>query len=166
MLEKKIQELTPEAFAKYGSYVQLINPVDAICGGTGHPVAFYRDMMPVPVPGPSLPSFSVCRVEKREEIIIGGEYHSYASEANIPLDADCILYFAVAGKGPCPAESMEVFRIPKGTLVVCRPGVWHRAPFVYDTDVVNVMVFLPERTYANDSFVDDFEDARKIKILR
>jgi ureidoglycolate lyase len=166
MLEIKVQELTKENFEKYGSFCNLINPVDAICGGTGHPVAFYRDMMPVHVPGPSLPSFSICRVEEREMIIKVGEYHSYATEANIPLEADCITYVAVAGKGPCPVEKWEAFRVPKGTLVTYRPGVWHCAPFPYDTDVVNVVVFLPERTYANDCVFDHFEEDRWVKIVK
>lgn len=164
MVEIKVQELSREAFDKYGSYVNLINPVNAVCGGTGHPVAFYRDMLQVPNPSASLPSFSTCRVEKREMIVAGAEYHGFAYEANIPLDADMLLWVVVSGNGPCPTEKMECFRIPKGTLVTCHPGVWHGAPFVFDTDVMNTLVVLPEHTYSNDSAREQFDDARKVKV--
>ena len=48
---------------------------------------------------------------------------------------------------------MQVFRVPMGTMVVLRPGVWHHAPFTVDDDPANVLIVLPERTYANDCLV-------------
>jgi ureidoglycolate lyase len=49
-------------------------------------------------------------------------------------------------------DRVEVFRVPKGTLLILRPGVWHCAPFAENADVVNILVVLPERTYANDIY--------------
>ncbi|MCK5328144.1 MAG: ureidoglycolate lyase [Candidatus Latescibacteria bacterium] len=59
---------------------------------------------------------------------------------------------------------MRVFRIPKGTMVVLRPGVWHHAPFVVNEPVANVLIILPERTYATDCTVVELEEKERIRI--
>ena len=48
---------------------------------------------------------------------------------------------------------MKAFIISKGTLVVLKAGVWHHAPFTINDKDLNILVALPERTYANDVVV-------------
>jgi ureidoglycolate lyase len=57
------------------------------------------------------------------------------------------------------------FGIPRGTLVVLRPGVWHHAPFTIDGKPANVLVVLPERTYANDCVVVELSAEEQVEIL-
>lgn len=67
--------------------------------------------------------------------IIGGtrgigtyEYHNTCAEAMLPLDGDAYIHVAPAGPaGHVPYDEVEVFRVPKGTMVTLRPGVWHHA---------------------------------------
>jgi ureidoglycolate lyase len=63
-----------------------------------------------------------------------------------------------------PFDQVEVFRVPRGTICCLRPGVWHHAPFALETDVVNCLIALPERTYMNDCTVFTFPEQERIKI--
>jgi ureidoglycolate lyase len=67
-------------------------------------------------------------------------------------------------KGDTPVDRIEVFRVPQGTLVTLRPGVWHHAPFAFECECVNVMVVLPERTYMNDCFVFIIPEEEQIEM--
>jgi ureidoglycolate lyase len=44
-----------------------------------------------------------------------------------------------------------------------RPGVWHHAPFVLE-GAANVVIVLPERTYANDCVVVPLEGDSRVRI--
>jgi ureidoglycolate lyase len=63
-------------------------------------------------------------------------------------------------------DQVEVFRVPKGTLITLRPGVWHCAPFAENADIVNILVVLPERTYANDIYFYMVPKADQIRIVK
>ena len=65
--------------------------------------------------------------------------------------------------GIVPLEKFRVFRVPRGTLVVLRPGVWHHAPFS-PSGVANVLIVLPERTYSNDCTVVELAVEDQIRI--
>ena len=129
------------------------------------PIEFFRDMIPMDLAGASNASFSVCRVEQRPLVIDVTEYHSSCTELNIPLDSDLLMHVGPATpNGVVPLDAIEVFRVPKGTCVTMRPGVWHHAPFVTDADEGNCLVVLPERTYANDCEVYEIPEADQIAI--
>jgi len=158
-----IKELTPEAFRPYGTYANFINP-NALKIGE-EPVEFYRDMIQLDLGGKSVASFSICRVGKRPPVVDVTEYHSACGELNLPLDADIAIHVAPATpNGEVPVDRIEVFRVPKGTVVSMRPGVWHHAPFALDSACANVLVVLPERTYANDCTVYDIPEADRVDI--
>jgi ureidoglycolate lyase len=92
------------------------------------------------------------------------EYHSSTGEGVLPLDADVLIHVAPATpNGIVPLEKFRVFRVPKGTLVILRPGVWHHAPFSLH-GVANVLIVLPERTYANDCTVVELPISDQIRI--
>jgi ureidoglycolate lyase len=146
-----IKQLTGEAFKIYGSFANMLEPKGPKLGKG--PVQFYRDMAVLSLGQTNEASFSVTRVQKRDNIINAMECHTYTGEACMPLDGDILVHVAPASpKEAVPLDQIEVFRVPKGTLLTLRPGVWHSAPFAEKSDCVNVLVVLPERTYANDIY--------------
>lgn len=135
---------------KFGYYQDMIHPKGECFNSTYF--SFYRDLftMPGTASGTNF-SLSVCTVKNRPLMIDTVEYHSNAYELLIPLDGDILIHVIPASPNDAlPLEKIEVFMIPKGTAVVLKCGVWHHAPFAYNTETVNVLVGLPERTYAND----------------
>jgi ureidoglycolate lyase len=146
----QVRELSVDAFLPFGFYANLVDPDSEVIGTV--PIEFYRDMVQQDLGGTSMASFSTCRVEKRELTIDVTEYHSATGEGILPLDNDVLIHVAPASPvgTDVPLEKIQVFRVPKGTMVVLRPGVWHHAPFTVNDDPANVLIVLPERTYAND----------------
>ncbi len=163
MKKIQIKKLTAENFKIYGSFSRLINPAAPRLGP--EPIEFYRDMEQLSLGQTNTASFSVCRVSKRPLVIQKLEFHHHCGEGLCPLDGDVLIHVALATKkGDVPLDRIEVFRVPKGTLVTLRPGVWHHAPFAIDCDFVNAMVVLPERTYMNDCFVFIIPEEDQIEI--
>ena len=164
MREIKIEKLTLESFKSYGYYENMINPDTYRFGQP--PIEFYRDMLQLDLGSSTIASFSICRIEKRPEVIDIAEYHSSVGEGILPLDSDILIHVANAtANGVVPIDEFRVFSIPKGTLVVLKPGIWHHAPFVDGSDVANAVIVLPERTYANDCEVVTFSEEDQIKII-
>lgn len=163
MKEITYQELSPEAFAAFGSYAGMIDP-SRVCIGAP-PVEFYRDMIQADLGAAHSGSFGVCRVSERPYIINVSEYHNTCPEVVLPLDADVLIHVAPAvPEREFPFDSAAVFRVPKGTMVVLRPGVWHHGPFTINTPTANCLVMLPERTYMTDCTVFDFPKSKWIRI--
>lgn len=148
----KVKEIILDSFNKYGIFANMINPTACKIGK--EPVEFYRDMLQLSFGQSNTGSFSICRVLKRPLIIDNIEFHTFAGEGVLPLDGDILLSVAPAtASGDVPDDRIEVFKVPKGTMVTIYPGVWHSAPFTYGSECVNVLIVLPERVYANDCSV-------------
>ncbi|MBR8535877.1 DUF4867 family protein [Carboxylicivirga sediminis] len=149
----QIEPLSLEAYKPFGTYANLIDPVDERLGTP--PVEFFRDQLQLSVNGNLPLSYSCCRVEKRDYVIDTLEYHSSCSEAVLPLDNDILLQVGLAtvSQIPIPIEKIRVFYVPKGTVITIKPGVWHWAPFSSNDNPANILINLPERTYANDCVV-------------
>jgi ureidoglycolate lyase len=163
MKEIAWKKLSLEGFARYGSYANMINPATPHIGA--EPVEFYRDMVQSVVGSAPVASFSVCRVTKRPFVMDVSEYHDTTCEVVMPLDGDVLMHVAVATpEKEFPFDLAEVFLVPRGTIAVLRPGVWHHAPFAWHADVVNCLIVLPERTYNNDCKVFPFSADRHIKV--
>jgi ureidoglycolate lyase len=81
------------------------------------------------------------------------ECHSSTAEMLMPLDAGVLMWFAPASVPDAgfPAEKVRAFHIPKGNMVVIKPCNWHQGPFSLGSEQANILVALPERTYANDT---------------
>ncbi|MDR3211125.1 MAG: hypothetical protein LBU79_04325 [Planctomycetota bacterium] len=158
----KVEELTPESFRPFGTYANLLDPQSEFLGKK--PVAFYRDMIPLAISNPcSLPSVSICLVEKRPLVVNISEYHSYTAEGNVSLDSDILFHVGPATpNGVFPKDAIRVFRIPAGVFVNIYPGVWHHAPFA--DRVAHVLCLLPERTYANDCIVKTLSKSDQLNI--
>jgi ureidoglycolate lyase len=159
----KVKELTVEAFLPYGRFATLIDPKAEKLGAP--PIEFYRDMVQQDMGGSDI-SFSICRVEKRDPVINTSEYHTACTEGILPLDNDALIHVAPASPNgeTVPVDRIEVFRVPKGTVAILRPGIWHHAPFTVNDDPANVLIMLPERTYANDCEVYEHTAEEKVQI--
>ena len=132
--------------------------------------------LPLPAPLPAvIASGSACMAPVAMILtgfIIGGtrgidtyEYHNTCAEAMLPLDGDTYIHVAPAGPADhVPYDEVEVFRVPKGTMVTLRPGVWHHGPFCVDTDSLQTLIILPERLYAYDCTVLTAPEADKLRI--
>jgi ureidoglycolate lyase len=163
MRKVKVKELSRDAFYAYGTYSNMIDPEAEKIGKT--PIEFYRDMVPLDLGSTSTASFSVCRVDKRPLEVNIVEYHDGCGEGILPLDADVLIHVAPASApGEVPLDKIEVFRVPKGTFVSLRSGVWHHAPYVVDREAANVLIVLPERTYAMDCEVFEIPEADRMVI--
>jgi len=160
----KVEELSVEKFLLFGFYA---NHIDSSAEKLGAPpIEFFRDMVQLDLGSASIASFSTCRVEKRDFVIDASEYHSSLGEGLLPLDNDVLIHVGPAtpvGSG-VPLDKIRVFRVPKGTMIALRPGVWHHAPFTVNDEPANVLVVLPERAYANECEVVEFSAADRIRI--
>ena len=163
MNKLKTQEFSIEKFLPFGYYANLIDP-DAEKIGTV-PIEFFRDMVQQDLGGNSIVSFSICRIAKRDLVIDITEYH-VTGEGILPLDNDTLIHVGpdTPPDAGVPLHKIQVFRVPKGTIVVLRPGVWHHAPFTANDEPANVLVSLPERTYAYDCEILELDEADQIGI--
>lgn len=162
MRKIKVKELSLEAFKLYGSFEKMEGPEAYHFGAP--PIKFYRDMIGLDLGGAAKASFSICQVEQRPFVIDKTEYHSSTGEGILPLDADVVIHVGPATNGAVPLDEMEAFRVPRGTMAVLRPGVWHHAAFASGAKPANVLIVLPERTYANDCTVVELDEKDRIEI--
>jgi ureidoglycolate lyase len=160
----KIQDLEAVAFQTFGTFANLVNPT--AFGFGKPPVEFYRDIIQQQLGEATTISYSICRVEGRPAIIGSGEYHNRCCEGILPLDNDVLIHVGpgTSPSTPVPSDKFQVFRVPRGTMVVLRPGVWHHAPFSVNDKPANVLIVLPERTYANDCVALRLPDEQKLEI--
>lgn len=164
MISKEIKELTKDHFHLYGDFVDLLQPRGVKFGEA--PVEFFRDLIQLNLGNSNSASFSLCRLEKRPLIVEASEYHDYTGEMIVPLDGDVLIHVGPAvATTEVPVEEIEIFRIPKGTLVCIRPGVWHQAAFAYGCDRVHILVTLPERTYVTDCHLIPLPPEQQIWII-
>ena len=165
MPRAKIEQLTMESFAPYGYFSPMINPKAERIGNP--PIEFYRDMLQLDLGLMTKASFSICRVEKRPEVVDTTEYHNSCGELSLPLDNDILIHVAPATENDViPYRKIRIFRVPRGTCVVLRPGVWHHAPFVDKGEYANILTVLPERVYVNDCRTFELKDDQKVTIER
>jgi len=145
-----VEQLTTDDFLPFGFYADILGARSERIGVP--PIEFYRDQVQQDLGVASRVSFSNCRIGWRPLVIDVTEMHSTCGEGAMPLDNDMLLHVIPAsppGTGPDLAKA-RVFCVPAGTMVVLRAGVWHHAPFTPNRRPVNVLISLPERTYAND----------------
>lgn len=158
-----IRKLTMEAFAPYGVFASVTAPKGPKIGEK--PVEFFRDMAQQSLGAGNIVSYSACAVKQRDWVITNAEYHNHCCEAIVCLDGDYLAHFAAAcPEGEEPFDGIEVFLVPKGTLVVVRPGVWHQAGFPYGCGEVHILCALPERTYANDCVCMEIPESKRVRV--
>ncbi len=163
MRKTGIKRLTKDNFEPYGSYASILEPTGESFGEA--PVVFYRDMVQQSLGFATNASYSACVVEQRPWVITNSEVHDYCHETILCLDGDYLMHVAPATSDKqIPADKIEVFLIPKGTLVNVKAGVWHQAGFPYQCDRVHILCVLPERTYARDCYCFDLSKKDQIEV--
>ncbi len=169
MREIACKALSADSFGRFGGFADMVKPEAntppsiKLCDP---PIEFFRDMLQSGLGLDSVVSFGVCRVGPRPAVIDVSEYHDGACEALMPIDGDVVVAVApaVAG-GEFPGYAAEAYLVPKGTMIVIRPGVWHHGPFTVGTGTVSCLVALPERLYARDCVEVKLRASEKIKIV-
>lgn len=154
----RVQELSLEAFQEFGTFAPLTPPTATPLVKNDGPIAFWPDCGNVLMLGPNgnnEVAVGICQVQWRPLAIDVVEYHTACGEGILPLDGDIYVHVArPTGGSDAPVDGLEVFRVPQGTMVMLKPGVWHHAPFaVQQGTTVNTVIMLPQRTYANDCIV-------------
>ncbi|MCE5187895.1 MAG: ureidoglycolate lyase [Eubacteriales bacterium] len=163
MKKTGIRRLSKESFEKYGSYASILEPSGEAFGE--EPVLFYRDMVQQSLGYATNASYSTCVVSQRPWVITNSEVHDFCHETILCLDGDYLMHVAPAtSEKQIPADRIEVFLIPKGTLVNVKAGVWHQAGFPYQCDRVHILCVLPERTYQRDCYCFDLPKKDQIEV--
>jgi ureidoglycolate lyase len=166
MIKKEIKELTLERFSVYGTFADMLDPKSKAIKFGMEPIEFFRDMVQLNLGPSNTVSFSLCRLQKRDFVIEASEYHDSCGEMIIPLDGDILMHVGPAtANAEVPVDEIEIFRVPKGTVVCIRPGVWHQAAFTYRCDSVNILVALPERLYVTDCHLIHLPKEKQIEIV-
>jgi ureidoglycolate lyase len=152
----KAQALTHESFHFFGSFADFLPEkipdinLDLLTLDMGRPY--------------EMASFSLIRAQPApQNIAVMSEYHSWTGQIFLPLDGDVLLYVARPTTGECPVEKMQAFYVPQGTMISIKPGVWHFSPLAVKNPV-NVMLALPQRTWANDVTFYSFTEEEKFAI--
>lgn len=160
----KAVPVTNENFRPYGAFASMLNP-EGNCFA-GEESAFYPDPVQLSVSGDAQVAFSPLTVKKPERMIVTrSEYHDHTGEGILFLDDDAVMHVAPPSNRVVTPEATEAFIIPKGTLVKLNTGVWHLSPWPITSDVLHLMIVMPERVYANDCVVCDFPEAEWLEIV-
>jgi len=160
------KKLTTEAFAKYGSFGNILAPEGQPLGAQREDIiTFYPDMVQQGLGCGTTASYSACIVKQRPWVIVNTECHDYCGETILITGGDYLMHVATArGAGDMPFDDIEVFLVPEGTVINVRPGVWHQAGFPYQCDQVNILCVLPQRAYANDCNFVEIPQNKQIEV--
>ena len=152
----QIQPLRYETFQKYGDFVRIdqVNPEKFQRIGQ-LPIEFYPDLVLQNL-GSSILGISLCRVFPRDLKIDFTEHHNETEEGILPLDGDVLMHVGSSAQKSGEMK-VEIFEVPKLTLVRLKIGVWHHAVYARGDQPVNVLILLAERTYHNDCEVETYD---------
>ena len=159
----KVQPLTHEDFAPFGTFYNMAQPDGYALFGELH--KFFPDR--VTADSNHRIGFSPIVVKKPERMIVTQqEYHTTTWEMILPLDDDMILHCAPASAGAVVTDLVKAFLVPKNTLVKMNAAIWHLAPLPANKDKLTAMIILPECTYANDCTVVDLGEEEQFEIVK
>ncbi len=145
-MQLKIQELTNDAFALYGTYLDLYQGHDDAA------ISFLPDRMLHFIGSPSLDSLSSICIRYRQPIINVTEYHENCEEIFGGFNCDIIFHVGLLGKNGEPdLSTFAVFRLPKGMYARVKRLVLHHAGFVMGKgDQAHGVVMLSPAAYTID----------------
>lgn len=160
MKQLKIEELTLESFHEFGEFSNMTAPDGYYLGDI--PARVYRDRIVANYDPTGLVGFLTNEVYPREKNLVEKtEHHWNTSEVNMPMDGDVILVVGPARKAP-DFDEFHAFRIPKGTMIRLRPGVFHTGPYTAGKEIVHVLVVVPELMYLKDLHLYPVEEPMEI----
>jgi ureidoglycolate lyase len=160
----KAQQLSPEAFQKYGVYQNLLDKDDLAKKSLLPPFGFFPDIITLDFDSRSLPTVSVCHVTKTAKNIVSFlEAHQHTCEGLLPLDGDVIIFVGAAFGEPrtFSVDMLEAFIVPKGTFVKLNSMVLHGTQFPVSDPEVHILCMLPARTFKNDMLANMIADEDK-----
>ncbi|MBQ3115592.1 MAG: ureidoglycolate lyase [Clostridia bacterium] len=151
----KVEKLTKEAFAPFGTYYDYANPDGyALCGEIHK---FYPDRLTAY--HDAQVGFSPIVVKKPDQMkITQVEYHTRSAELIMPLNDDMIVHVAQPSAGKPIPEFTKAFLVPKNTMIKMNACVWHLAPLPANEKQLNALIILPECCYINDCTVVDLKE--------
>ena len=156
MITVKVEQLSREAFAPFGRYVDLLKAGDMDEGRS----AFFPDLMDLTVTQPV--SVSVGRACGDPHRIPFIESHPGTAEARIPLDGDIVIYGApVQPLDSLDLASIRAFAVPRGTLIELAPGVLHGRQFPAGVSPVRVMILCCAGAVHVDTAIRRFEEGQE-----
>ena len=163
MRKIKLEKLTKEAFAPFGSYYDFANPDGYGLSGAIH--TFYPDRLIAYHQGQV--GFSPITVKNPGEYkITQVEYHTTTCEMIMPISGDMILHVAPPSAGKPVPEHTKAFLVPKNTMVKMNACVWHLAPLPANDESLTALIVLPECTYMNDCIVVDLKEDEQFIIQK
>ena len=160
MIKMKVQELTTESFAPYGSFINLYE------GYSDAEISFIPDRMLHFIGAPALDSLCSLKLKYRQLNLTETEYHENCEELFGGYAVDTIFHVGLlTPNGKPDLDSVKVFRLPAGYFCRVKRKVLHHAPFVVKPDQVAVgLVMLPPATYTIDCQVLKFEEPIPIEL--
>jgi ureidoglycolate hydrolase len=167
----QVQQLSEEAFRRYGSYQDLTNSkqmaLRTITGDGKGDGGFYADLLWLDFDrSKNNPSVSVCHIKKSEKNIVKFlEYHQTTCEGLFPFDDDVIIFVGAPGAGSLKTDHLEAFYIPKGTFVKINPLVVHGTQFPVHRDEAHLICLLPGRTFMNDKVARTITSEDEMAVL-
>ncbi len=161
----KAKPITVDEFSSYGSFTNVLNPRGHYLGDEKS--RFYNDSVVIPVFNNVPMAFSPLVIKKPDEMIIkAAEYHTHTGEGILIMDDDAIIHVAPPTAHEPVPDKTEAFIVSKGTFVKLNTAVWHMPPIPINKEVLHVLITLPERVYANDCKIVEYnsDDYIEIKI--
>ncbi|MCI8524593.1 MAG: hypothetical protein HFF17_01425 [Oscillospiraceae bacterium] len=148
----KVQELTAEAFAPYGTFINVHD------GFSNETISFQADRMLHYIGAPALDSLSTIRIRPRPLQLTVTEYHNDTEEVFGGYAADMLFHVALLGADNKPdLDTLAVFRMPAGTFCRVKRRVLHHAPFTLGDQAEDGIVLLSPAAYTIDCHVLDFD---------
>lgn len=148
MRQVKVQQLSQQAFKRYGSYLNLTDD-DALAEKSVFSVGFFADVIKLEFGRALELTVSVNSLKQCEPIVKFIEYHRNICEGILPLDTDVILFVGLPIRGRLSAELIEAFYVPQNTFVCLDPLIIHGSLFCLE-QTGHSLCMLPGRTFAND----------------
>ena len=145
MQKIKVQVLTEEAFAPYGTV--LATEVSKAERNPG--VSDWYGNVAV-MEGIDSAAFNLMTVYPREAVCRKFECHLKSKEAVIPMDGKGII-IPLAPPGEFDASRVTAFYVPGNKAVVFHPGTWHFAPYTYE-DAATFITAYRSRTPEDDVY--------------
>jgi len=141
MKKIKVKELSSKDFSGYGQFVNTLEP-------NGFKIReetteFFRDVIDYKLGHDNFVSFSLFRglKQKAKPVLRAFGYHSRCEEMKLPPDGDYVLCSTKATTpDTIPINEFEAFRISKATMIVLKPGIWHGGLFLYNCDLIYILV--------------------------
>ncbi len=150
MKKVKVEKLTDEAFAPFGS---VLKTEGRRYGGQEGMFKWYEKQ--ASVDGAEIVSINLLTAIEREYVCQKFEAHSRTTETILPLTGGLI----VAGipAGAVSAERLRAFYVPVGMGICWAPGAWHYAPYPIGGDATCAIIFR-HGTGSDDAVFDELKE--------